>query len=276
MTDIFDLNTFSHDPRTQFINWALWTYGATDYAADVRGYTWGIALEYYHDDWAFRIGRFAQPKESNGMTIDPNIFAHYGDYFEIEHDHTIQGQGGKVRMIGFNNHARMGNFRDALAYAQINGNTPNVANVRRGQSKCGMGISFEQAITQDVGVFLRFSFNDGQTETYAYAEIERSLALGGTIKGRMWRRPDDALGVAYLFDGLSDAHRSYLAAGGLGFFIGDGRINYALEHILEVFYSFRAFNGLWFSLDYQLIVNPAYNADRGPVSFLGCRLHIDY
>jgi high affinity Mn2+ porin len=169
VTDIFDLNTFSHDPRTQFINWALWTYGTTDYAADSRGYTWGIVLEYYHDDWVFRIGRFAQPTRSNGMTIDFNIIAHYGDYFEIEHDHTIRGQGGKIRMIGFNNHARMGNFQDALTYARVNGGTPDVAKVRRGQSKYGMGINIEQSITQDAGVFVRFSFNDGQTETYAYA-----------------------------------------------------------------------------------------------------------
>ena len=276
MTDIFDGNSFSHDPRTQFMNWSLWTFGANDYAADSRGYTWGVAVEYYHDDWALRIARFAQPKESNGLPLDFHIIDHYGDNLELEHDHVLLGRPGKVRLLGFHNRARMGSFRDALAYAQDNGGLLSVGTVRKDQSKFGFGIGLEQNITRDAGLFARFSYNDGQTETYAYTEIERSLALGGVVKGRLWRRPDDTFGLALVANGLSQAHRDYLAVGGLGFFIGDGQLNYGLEQIAEAFYSARLFTNLWFSLDGQYIVNPAYNRDRGPAKILGCRFHVEF
>ncbi len=276
VTDVFDANSYSHDPRTSFLNWALWTYGASDFAADSRGYTLGLSVEYDHDDWAFRLGRFAQPKKSNGLPLDYNVIAHYGDVLEIEHDHTILGRIGAIRLDLFHNRARMGAFRDALDFAQRNGVTPAVANVRKNQSKFALGVGLEQAVTQDIGVFARFSFNDGRTETYAYAEIERSLTIGSTMSGRLWRRPNDTLGIAYALNGLSDTHRDYLSAGGLGFFIGDGKLTYGMENIVEAFYSFNVFSGLWFSLDGQHVVNPAYNVARGPVMFVGCRFHLEY
>jgi hypothetical protein len=275
--DVFDGNAFSHDARTQFLNWALMSYGAADYAADVRGYTLGLALEYYRDAWAFRIGRFAQPVESNGLTLDLDVLAHYGDTVEIEHGHTFFGQPGKVRVAGFHNFTRMGSFREALRYASANGGVPDVGNVRRNQSKYGFGASLEQNVLPDVGLFARCSSNDGRTETYAFAEIERSVSAGVSIKGGRWRREGDTLGIAWVANGLSDSHRDYLGAGGLGFLIGDGRLeHYRPEQILEAYYSFNAFRGFWVSVDGQHIANPAYNADRGPVNIVGMRVHVEY
>jgi high affinity Mn2+ porin len=276
VVDIFDANAYSHDPRTSFVNWALWTYGASDFAADSRGYSVGGAVEYYHDAWVFRLARFAQPKESNGLPLDYNVIAHFGDNLEIEHSHVVFGQPGKVRLNGFHNRAVMGSFRSALEAARRTGGTPAVADVRRLQSKLAFGINVEQAVTRDAGLFSRFSWNDGRTETYAYAEIERSFAIGGVVKGRLWRRPDDALGIAYAVDGLSAAHRDYLAAGGLGFFIGDGTISYGPEQIVEGYYTAKLFNALWVAVDGQLIANPAYNRNRGPAKFLTFRFHTEF
>lgn len=274
--DIFDVNAYSHDPRTSFLNWALLTYGASDYAASSRGYTWGLALEYYLGDWAFRAGRFLQARESNGLALDFDFINHYGDILEIEHAHAILGRPGKVRIDGFHNRARMGAFNDALAFAAQFGGTPSVANVRKDQSKFALGVGVEQALTEDAGLFARFSFNDGRTEAYAFAEIDRSLNLAATLKGRLWRRPDDTVGFAYVVNDISVPHRNYLAAGGLGFFLGDGRLNHGREQILEAFYSAEAFKGLWFSVDGQYVAHPGYNVDRGPVSFLAFRFHFEY
>jgi high affinity Mn2+ porin len=275
--DVFENSAFAHDPRTQFLNWALMSYGASDYAADVRGYTWGIAVEYDEDAWAFRIGRFAQPIESNGLALDVDVLDHYGDTVEVEHGHALFGQSGKMRVAGFHNRARMGSFTDALRDAPRNGGIPDVGQVRREQSKYGFGVSFEQNVTADVGLFARYSHNDGQTETYTYAEIERSLSAGVSVKGAAWRRPADTFGVAYALDALSDAHRAYLGAGGLGFLIGDGRLDrYRPEQIVEAYYSWNAARGLWVTVDGQHVANPAYNADRGPVNMLGCRVHVEY
>ncbi len=278
VTDLFDNNAYAHDPRSQFLNWSLMTYGAFDFAADQRGYTVGAALEYFRDDWALRVGRFEQPIESNGLPLDSHIMAHYGDQAEIEHSHQLGGQPGKLRLLAFRNRARMGSFQDALDYwdAHRRVGVPAVANVRKDQTKTGIGVSLAQDVTQGLGLFARASTNDGGEETYAFTEIERSVSGGIVVRGDAWGRAADAVGVALARNGLSSVHRQYLANGGLGFFIGDGRISYRPEQIAEGYYSLGVIKTASLSLDYQHIANPAYNADRGPVRVLGVRLHLEY
>jgi hypothetical protein len=275
LLDVIDANPYSHDPRVQFLNWALMTHGAYDFAADARGYTWGAALEYYHDDWALRAARALEPHQSNGLQLDYRISGHHGDQVELEHAHTLAGQAGKVRLLAFRNYARMGGFRDALDFAAANGGTPDVGNVRKDQVKYGYGINLQQQLNQDAGAMLRASWNDGALETYAFTEIERSVSGGINIKGSGWRRADDLLFLGLVQNGLSSEHRDYLAAGGLGMFIGDGRINYKPEQIAEAMYVAKAAKLVWVGLDFQRIKNPAYNADRGPVSVAGLRLHFE-
>jgi carbohydrate-selective porin OprB len=274
LIDVFDTNPYAHDGRTQFLNWALLAHGAYDFAADTRGYTWGIAAEYYRDAWAFRFGRYLVPKESNGMALDFIPFAHYGDNIEVEHAHAVRGRVGKIRVLGFRNYERMGAFAEAIDSAA--GSTPTMSTVRRNQTKYGFGVAAEQSFHRDGGVFLHGSWNDGRTETYSFAEIERSLAAGATMKGPLWHRPGDSLGVAWVMNGLSSEHRDYLARGGVGFLIGDGQLTrYKPEQILEAYYAIATFPGLWLSVDFQHIANPAYNADHGPARFLGVRLHLE-
>lgn len=275
--DIFDDNAYNHDPRTQFMNWSLMTHGAYDYAADARGYSWGVALERYQDNWAFRIGRFIQPKEPNQLDLDPNIFTAYGDQIEVERGHTIHGRPGKVRFLAFMNKARMSRFQDAINLGVRTGSTPDINNVRTGdQIKRGYGLNLEQELSQHVGVFARASWADGQTETYAFTEIDRSTSAGMLIKGSAWNRGQDSVGFAFARNELSSEHRVYLAAGGMGFFIGDGSLNYQPENIFEAFYSLGVAKGSWITLDWQHIRNPAYNADRSPVNVMSVRLHTEF
>ncbi len=277
VTDIFDANAYSHDPRTQFLNWSVMTHGAYDFAADARGYTWGAALEWHHDDWALRAGRFIQPREPNQQQLGHDIFRHYGDQIELEHAHTLAGQPGTVRLLAFHNRARMSRFQDALDLAARTGAVPDINAVRTGvQGKSGFGVNIEQAATDDVGVFLRASRADGKTETYAFTEIERSLSGGVLLKGTAWGRGGDTLGAAFARNGLSGVHRRYLSAGGTGFFIGDGRLNYRPETIYEAFYNVQLAKAAWVTLDWQYIRNPAYNADRGPVKVGSVRLHTEF
>lgn len=276
LTDIFDNNAFAHDSRTQFMNWALMTHGAYDFAADARGYTEGIALEYFFDDWVLRAARFMQPAVSNGLPLDSRLLKHYGDQIEIEHGHTLAGQAGKLRALAFRNRANMGGFRDALAEASGNGGTPDVARVRTEREKIGLGISLEQNLTQDIGVFARASWNDGASETYAFTEIDRSISAGAIVKGGAWQRSDDALGIALVTNGLSDPHRDYLALGGRGAFLGDGRLHYGPESILEAYYSIALGKNAALTVDYQRINHPGYNRDRGPASIGSLRLHAQY
>ena len=275
--DIFGDNSYSHDPRTQFLNWALMTHGAFDYAADARGYSWGVAAEYYRDDWTLRAGRFIQPRQPNQLSLDPRILQHYGDQIEFEHRHELRGQPGAVRVLLFRNRVRMSRFADAQSFAAANGGVPDLDPVRSSERiKYGAGINIEQQLARDVGAFARASWADGQTETYAFTEIDNSISAGALVKGAAWGRAQDAVGLALLQNGLSRARRNYLAAGGMGFFIGDGALRYRPENIVETYYNWNVAKQSWATLDFQRTVNPAYNADRGPVSIASLRLHFEF
>ena len=277
VSDIFDGNSYNHDPRTQFMNWSIMTHGAYDYAADSRGYSWGAVLEYFQDDWAIRAGRFIQPKEPNQLKLDTKFFEHYGDQIEIEHAHELIGHSGKLRLLAFHNHSKMTRFDDALDLGTQTSATPDINLVRNGdKSKYGLGLNLEQAINENVGIFMRAMWADGRTETYAFTEIDHSLSAGTLIKGSVWHRPEDTMGLAFAINGLSKSHRNYLAAGGQGFFLGDGNLNYQTENIAEVFYNLKLTKFAWLSADYQHVNNPGYNADRGPVNFSGFRLHTEF
>ncbi|TMH81016.1 MAG: carbohydrate porin [Betaproteobacteria bacterium] len=275
--DLFDDNAFSHDLRTQFMNWSLFTQGAYQYAADAYGRTWGLALEYYYDDWAIRAGRFMQAKLPGGRSLDTRILRHYGDQLEVERRHEIAGQPGVVRLLAFHNRAVMSRFQDALDFAAANGGTPDIDDVRnREQVKYGFGLNVEQNLTPDVSVFARASWSDGRTATYTFAEVDRSVSAGASIRGSAWARREDTLGVGVARNALSQVHREYLAAGGLGVFIGDGRIDYRPEEIFETYYSVNVFKNAWVTFDFQRIRDPAYNADRGPVTVESLRMHIEF
>ena len=273
-TDIFGQNSYAGDPRTQFLNAALMTFGAWDYASDSRGYTWGAALEYYHDDWAFRIGRFLQPREPNGLQFNYRPFQDYGDVLEVEHDHKIAGKAGKINVLVYRNRAIMGDYGQAVQYAATFGGTPALSNVRATRVKTGFGVHVEQSLTDDIGAWVSWSQNNGSDEEYAYAEIDRQLQAGLSIKGTRWHRADDTIGIAYTNNGLSGAHAAYLAAGGIGGFLGDGALNYHTEDIYEIYYSAKLIKGVYGSVDYQHIANPGYNHDRGPADFFAARLHL--
>ena len=147
---------------------------------------------------------------------------------------------------------------------------------RKGRTKYGYYLNVEQAVTDEIGVFGRWSWNDGKNEIQAFTDIDSSLSIGTSIKGTAWHRPDDKIGLAGAINALSRDHRDYLGAGGLGILIGDGRLNYRPEKILEAFYAMNVINGVMLTFDYQFIADLAHNADRGPVSIFTARLHGEF
>ena len=279
--DVFDDNTYAKDPRTQFMNWGSWTYAAYDYAADARGFGWGFAVEWYLDDWVFRLGRITGPVRPNELEVDFQIGKHYGDQIEIERAHTLFERPGKSRLLVWRNKANMSRFSDAQSYLQANptaNSDPSpLFNTRNDeQYKWGVGINLEQEISNNAGVFLRAMHSDGQTETYAFTEVDDSIAVGALIQGAAWGREGDTIGVAFLKNTISAARRDYLAAGGMSYFLGDGALNYQPELVFEAFYGWKFAKGLWLTGDYQRIANPAYNADRGPVNVYAIRIHAEF
>jgi high affinity Mn2+ porin len=275
MSDFFDGNEFSHDPRTQFMNWALMNNAAWDYPANTRGYALGATAELGQPDWTLRFAFTMVTTQANMSTWDAKIGRANTQTLEFEKRYTIDGQKGTVRILGFLNNGKFGNYREAIAQDP---SAPNVDTTEAyGRHKYGFGISADQYLTKDFGVFAKGSYNDGHTETWFFTEIDRSLTFGAVLKGTSWKRSDDELGLAFIANGLSADHRDYLAAGGYGFLIGDGRLNYSPELIAELYYKINAFQKkFWITPDYQFILHPAYNADRGPVNVFGIRAHVEF
>jgi hypothetical protein len=274
--DIFDDNSYAHDPRTDFVNWCLMTHCAFDYPADARGYSWGLVAEYYNDDWVLRMGRFLQPEQPNQLPLDYHFNKHYGDQIELENNYQWREQTGKLKFLVFRNKANMASYQEAIDFSKINGGIPDINNVRKERIKYGIGINVEHNLTPSIGMFGRLLWNNGATETYAFTEVHRSASLGTVIKGTAWKRSKDNIGIAIAQNTISSSYQNYLSQGGLGFFIGDGKLNYRPERLAEVYYNWNVMKGLWISLDYQYIANPAYNADRGQVSFFAMRVHTEF
>jgi high affinity Mn2+ porin len=273
-TDFVDDNRYSHDPRTQFLNWALMYNGAYDYPANVRGYDYGYGIEFNHKDWAFRYGGFQEPEVANGAALDPKLFVALGQVMEFEQRWwTWEKYPGHARILAYLNHAHMGNYREALALMPVN---PDITRTRGYRIKYGFGLSWDQELTADMGIFGRLGWNNGQSESWAFTEIDETASLGMLLKGRCWCRPNDTVGLGVACNGLSSAHRDYLAAGGLGFIIGDGRLNYGLEKILETYYDMQLYKGIFLTLTFEEVDHPAYNKDRGPVAIGSMRVHIEF
>ena len=255
------------------MNWSLMDTASWDYPADTRGYTYGLVLELNHPTWALRYGAFGEPKTANGGVIDSRINA-LGNVFELEERYKLFDRPGTARLMAYENNARMGNYAEAIAHPGLRG--PDVTLSRTYSVKYGFGISADQALTDNLGIFLRGGWNDGHTETWAFTEIDRTIALGLSLKGASWGRPNDVLGTAVVVNGLSKDHRDYLAAGGYGFLIGDGRLHYALEEISETYYLIKVSDNVFLTPDFQFVDHPAYNSDRGPVFIFGLRAHIEF
>ncbi|MHC2641774.1 hypothetical protein ACVJGB_004642 [Bradyrhizobium liaoningense] len=273
VVDVFDGNAYAHDPRKDFMNWSIWASGAFDYAADKLGLGYGATAELNQKQWALRGGYFLMDAVSNSNNFDMNI-GRRGEYVaELELRYSLFGQPGKLRTLGFVNSAFSGSYRETLDNPAFG---VDISQTRRGRLKYGYAFNLEQAITGDIGVFGRWSWNDGRNEIMAFTDIDRSLSGGVSVKGTTWGRPDDVVAIAGAVNALSQDHRDFIAAGGLGPLIGDGRLNYRRERVLETYYAYALNKALTFTADYQLIVNPAYNADRGPVSVFSGRLHGEF
>jgi high affinity Mn2+ porin len=279
VNDIFDTNRYANSPKSDFLNWSLVNAGTFDYAADAWGYNLGAAAEWYTGQWTLRGGVFdlsrtpAGGVSPLGGTLDPT-FKQFSLLGEIERRYELWGQPGKIKITGFLNRGSAGNFNDAVALAQLTGTPADINAVRSYTSRPGVSLNVEQQITETVGAFLRAGLADGTIEPWDFTDIDRTVSGGVSINGKSWGRPDDTIGIAGVINGISGAHIAFLNAGGLGLLIGDGQLtNYSTEKIFEAYYSYALNASTKLAFDYQLIVNPGYNADRGPANVFAVRAH---
>lgn len=276
VSDFFDGNSYAKDPRADFMNWSLWSSVAYDFPADLPGFTRGAVIELNRKDWALRAGVFQPPTAPNSDLLSSNGV---GGAVEFEGRYAIAAQPGKLRFGVFETYGNAANYRDALTLAAVDPlvDINTVTNdIRKNNRKYGVYFNAEQQITTDLGVFARASWNNGQNEALSFTDVDRCLSAGVSIKGNSWGRPNDTIGFGGAINGLSSAHRDFLAVGGIGLLIGDGTLNYAPETIFEFYYAYSVNKWATLTLDYQQVFNPAYNADRGPVSLFSARAHAEF
>jgi high affinity Mn2+ porin len=277
--DVFDTNSYAMDPRVDFMNWSIWAAGAFDYPADKIGLTYGGVAELNQKYWAFRVGYFLTGNQPNSNEFDMTLFRRGAYVGELEAHYSVVSLPGKIRFGLWADTYFSGSYREAVDLSLAIPNldpTEAIIATRTGRTKYGYYVNFEQSLTEQLAIFGRWSWNDGRNEISAFTDIDRSLMFGAAITGKAWGRPDDRIGVAGAVNALSPEHRDYIAAGGLGILIGDGMLNYHHERILETYYAMRVLKGLTMTFDYQYMVNPAYNADRGPISIFSGRLHGEF
>jgi high affinity Mn2+ porin len=222
-----------------------------------------------------RGGWFDLSTVPNGEALDTS-FAQFQWLGEIERRYDLWGHPGQLAITGFLSRARMGSFQDAIDLAQVTGGQANIAAVRKYQSRGGVSMNVEQEITSDLGLFMRAGWADGTIEPFNYSDIDRTVAAGLSLKGKQWGRADDTFGLAGIVNEISNVHQQFFNAGGLGILVGDGMLPHpGPEQIIETYYAFPVLAST-VTLDYQFIVNPAYNRDRGPVSVIGARMHAEF
>jgi len=273
VADIFDANSYAHDPRGDFLNWSIIDAATFDYAADAWGYSWGGAFEIYRGPFVVRLGDFNLSRAPNSIKLGAD-FSQYQVVAELESDYGVAGHQGSLRLTAFASHGRMGRLNEATALAHASGQPADIAAVRRMQTRPGLSLDLQQMLSDNVGFFLRAGWADGRYEAYEFTDVDRSLSAGLSFGGAPWRRPGDNLGLALALNQASRDRQKFLDAGGLGILIGDGRLPHPrTEAIVETYYDIAAPLGLHLSLDLQGVINPGYNRDRGPVLIAGFRLH---
>ncbi len=293
MPDVMDISGPGSDSHLQFLNWTADNNGAWDYAADTRGYTYAAVAEYDDKLWSARYVLGLMPTVANGIDLQWNLHRASGQNVELEYRKTpflflperliSADRKGNIRLLGFVNHANMGDYRDQNRIALLERSigqiraTPDITqHAQHVTMKYGVGLNFEQELTQDVRVFGRFGWNEGQHESYAYTEVDQTFELGGDLSGARWGRSNDKVGLATISNAIKRDHQQYLALGGLGFILGDGALSYAREDILESYYTAHNWRGLFTSFDLQLVAHPGYNQARGPVEIFTVRTHVDF
>jgi high affinity Mn2+ porin len=282
ITDIFDTNKYANSSKTDFMNWSFLNAGTFDFAGDAWESDYGMVAEWYQDFWTLRAGVFdlsATPEGGNSPTaieLD-STFSQFQAVGEIEDRYQLWGQPGKLKITGFLSRGRAGAFQDAVELAQLTGQPANINAVRTYTSRPGVSINLEQQVSETVGVFARAGWADGNIEPWDFTDIDRTVSGGVSLNGKRWGRPDDTIGIAGAINGISSIHQAFFNSGGIGILIGDGQLpRPGLEQVFETYYSYALTSASRLSFDYQLINNPAYNTERGPVNVFGLRLHAQF
>src|SRR5262249_37901619 len=161
-----------------------------DYAADTRGYTYGLELEYQGPRIEVRFGEMLMPKVANGIDLDWDLTRSHAENFELEGKHSRKpGFFGTGRGLAFINHSNSGNYHQAVLDYMNNpaGGPPDITKHAPGtRVKYGVGLNAFQELYGVARLFARIGWNDGSNESFAYTEVDNTVELGFDLRGKSW------------------------------------------------------------------------------------------
>lgn len=225
-TNYFDSNEIAHCECTQFL---------------ASGFVWNPAVEWAENSLGAIIN--FDPSEKLYLRLGAlgtneweNVLSRPFAIAEIGISNKWPGEGN-YRFYGWVNAGEHrdenGRFQDRIA-----GITDNP---KRGW---GFGLSFDQAITEEIGLFLRGGYQDDDLYAFDYF-----ISLGGQLRGKRWNRPEDAVGIAYGIATLSDEYKRFKAWEGKEYLNKD-------EGHLEVYYRIQLNDKISISPDFQVLFHP--------------------
>src|SRR5437660_4342803 len=278
MPDFFDVNSVGTDTHLRFMNWSVDNNGAWDYAADTRGYTVGLVADFEDRNWGFRFAESLMPKVANGIDLVWKPWQAHADNFEYElRKGVLPGKHGMVRVLAYTNSANMGIYREQVIQAAGRGVAPDItAHPWRITRKYGFGLNVEQNVSRYLTAFVRVGWDDGKTESFAYTEVDQTCDQGIGANGAWWHRKQDRSGVAFVSNAIKKDHQNYLAAGGLGFLLGDGHLRYGREGVLVTYYTLHLWWGGGCARGFAIVRASGTGRERGTCSVPSLRAHVEF
>ncbi len=273
--EVLSVNPYSGDPKMDFSNFSHTMLNAWDASTTAYGYTQGLALSAQFKRSQLNFIACAVNKQQGGPKLDYNIAQGRSLNLQYVHEFDLFNKPGTIRALGFYNTTFSGEY-DKFEYDSLTATAFFSDSLKSYQGKYGFGIDADLALTENLGLFARYSWGDGKTESWGYTQCDASINAGINLALGKVNRPNDAIGICGSYNTISAQHQKFLKNGGTGFMIGDGFLNYAPEMVGEFFYRVNIIKSCFLSFNYQYMMNVGYNADRGNTHFVGGRFHVEF
>lgn len=276
LQEMFNCNQWAYDPKKDFLNFNHTMMSAWDAATTAYGYTHGVAARLRMKKNIFSGALVTVNAIQGDITTDWNV--RQGQSINLQYCRALAlwSKTLNIHLLAYNNRTFSGAWKDLPNDTNTIGTFSFPDSLKAYHNKTGIGLDADLALDDETGVFVRFSFNDGRSESMGYTQADQAFNIGFSKGMSRFKRPNDNFGLAFSANGLSKGHRAYVNAGGNGFMLAGGPINYGYEMAFETYYRLNLFSKTDITFNYQLILNPAYNKDYMRLDAFAVRLQFEF
>lgn len=275
LQEAFLASGWSGDPKRDFLNFNHTMHSAWDAATTAYGFTHGLAGRISNEKYALSFAACTVDEEAGGIKTDWRI--NKANSFNLQYSRRVSvgNQFFNWRVLGYTNRTWSGVF-DAYHPDSLGIPFDFPDSLKTFHTKFGLALDCDYEFNEYTGVFLRFSINDGKSESMGYTQADRAINVGFSRFMDFIDRSDDMFGLAFSINGISQSHRQFVNEGGNGFMLSGGPIVYGTEQAFETFYRYAVFHNAELTLNYQCTVNPGYNKNNCLLHTATCRFNFQF